>query len=97
MLMFSTHVLVMLPSALSTWSLLCDGRHTLVVVILFQFPACLRVHSVEGVNEELVLLASSCSNEEIFRKEFLCQEEASFSRDGSDFGYLKVHPRLSPS
>ena len=97
MLKFSTNVLVMLPSALSTWSLLCDGRHTLVVVILFQFLACLRVHSVEGVNGELILLASSGSSEEIFRKEFSCQEEASFSKDGSGSGYLRVHPRLFKS
>ena len=33
---------------LSTWSLLCDGRLLTVVVILFQFLASLRVHSVEG-------------------------------------------------
>jgi hypothetical protein len=74
MLKFSTNVLVMLPSALSTWSLLCDGRHSLAVVILFQFLACLRVHSVEGSNGELWLLLLVVVPMKSFRKEIFISE-----------------------
>ena len=86
MMKFSTNVLVMLPSALSTWSLLCDGRHSLAVVILFQFLACLRVHSVEGVNGELRLLTSGGSSEEISEKNFHARKRLRFPGMGQALG-----------
>ena len=55
MLKYSANVLVMLPSAFSTWSLLCDGQHLVGVGVLFHTLARLRVHSVEGVNMGLRL------------------------------------------
>jgi hypothetical protein len=83
--------LVMLSSALSTWSLLCDGRHIFVVVILFQFPACLRVHSVEGVNGELRLLTSGVSSEEITEKNFHAEKRLRCPGMGQALGAL--YPR----
>ena len=46
---FSANGLVTQHLLLSTWSLLCDGRHRADVVVSFHFPVGLRVHSVEGV------------------------------------------------
>ncbi len=45
-------------SALSTWSLLCDGRPQFGVAILSYFLAGLRVHSVEGSTKRTI--TTSC-------------------------------------
>ncbi len=92
MLKFSTNVLVMLPSALSTWSLLCDGRHILVVVILFQFLACLRVHSVEGSNGGLWLLILVVVLMKSFRKEIFISERAFALQGGASFWVSQSTP-----